>query len=246
MPLLNYILVSFFLITSANAWDLKDFKTEALSPFSTSARNVFYTGAGLTLSVLIFEDAIVDPTQREFVEDKPVGSLSRFGDLAGQMIPNALYVLGQTIAGANGNKYGYSRALGMLKATAYSSAVTMGLKYTIREPRPNNESSRNSFPSGHATTAFAFGGYIFAEHGWIAGIPALSLATLVGASRINDNRHYLHDVLAGATIGLVYGIGISKLDQNKRASEIEEKSASLTIAPIFDGNTKGIALIKEF
>ena len=176
MPLFKYILVSFFLITSANAWDLKDFKSEALSPFSTSARNVFYTGAGLTLSVLIFEDAIVDPTQREFVEDKPVGSLSRFGDLAGQMIPNALYVLGQTIA----------------------------------------------------------------------GVPALSLATLVGASRINDNRHYLHDVLAGATIGLVYGIGISKLDQYKRTSEIEEKSASLTIAPIFDGNTKGIALIKDF
>lgn len=240
--------LSILLLTSAfnqvHAWDSADFKDEALSPFTTSARNVFFVGAGLTLTVLIFEDSIIDYTQKDLANDKPLGSLSKFGDLAGQMVPNALYAIGQTIAGANGDKYGYSRAMGMLKASAYSSGVTTALKYAIREPRPGNTDERNSFPSGHSTTAFAFGGYIYEEHGWKWGVPALALASFVGVSRINDNRHYLHDVLAGTTIGLMYGIGISKIDKMRRAEGKEE--AGVTIVPLFDSTTRGLALIKEF
>lgn len=227
------------------AWNMQDFKDESLSPFTTSARNVLIVGTGLTLGVLIFEDSIVDPTQEEVVNHKPLGSLSKFGDLSGQMLPNALYAIGQALAGVSGDPMGYNRAMGMLKASAYASGVTTALKYTIREPRPTNgHNERNSFPSGHSTTAFAFSGYVLEEHGWGWGIPALTVSSFVAASRINDNRHYLHDVLAGATIGLAYGIGISKVDKAKR--EKGEKEAGLTIVPIFDSNTKGLALIKEF
>lgn len=244
MSLMRALTIFLFSITSAHAWDLTDFKDESLSPVSTTARNVLYVGGGLTLAVLIFEDSIVDPTQKDFVDDKPLGSLSKFGDLAGQMIPNAIYAMGQALAGYTGDKYGYTRAMGMLKASAYAGGLTTALKYTIREPRPGSSASRNSFPSGHATTAFAFGGYVYEEHGWKWGVPAIALASFVGASRINDNRHYLHDVLAGATIGLAYGIGISKIDSMKR--EKGDQEAGITFVPIFDSNTKGLAMIKEF
>lgn len=238
------IFLFYISISYARAWDITDFKTDALSPFTTSARNVLYVGAGLTLTVLVFEDAIVDPTQSEFVNDKPLGSFSKFGDLAGQMIPNAVYVMGQVLAGYMGDSYGYSRAIGMLKASAYSAGVTSALKYTIREPRPGKSTETNSFPSGHSTTAFAFGGYIFEEHGWKWGIPSLAIASFVGASRLNDNRHYLHDVLAGVTIGLAYGIGISKIDKMQREKGV--KDAGVTIVPLFNSDIKGLALIKEF
>ena len=33
----------------------------------------------------------------------------------------------------------------------------------------------------------------------------------IAESRMNDNRHYLHDVLAGMTIGMAYGVGLSSL-----------------------------------
>lgn len=231
-------------ISSLKAWDKKDFKEEAFSPFTTSARNIFYIGAGLTLTVLIFEDSIIDYTQKDLSNDKPLGSLSKFGDLAGQLVPNTLYFVGQMIAGYSGDELGYSRAIGMFKASAYSSAVTTTLKYAIREPRPGNTTERNSFPSGHTTSAFAFAGYVYQEHGWQWGVPALGLASFVGVSRINDNRHYLHDVLSGMTIGLMYGFGIAKIDQQKRLSG--EKSAGFTIVPLFDSQTKGIALFKEF
>ena len=32
---------------------------------------------------------------------------------------------------------------------------------------------------------------------------------------MNDNQHYLHDVLAGATIGISYGMGIYYRNQEK-------------------------------
>lgn len=216
-----------------HAWNIDDFKEEASAPVTTDAKYIFWTGSALTLGVLLFEDKIVDPTQNEFKE-KPLGSLTKVGDLAGQMIPNVLYCAGEWIAGSNGDPNGKRRALGMFKASAYAASTTTILKYTIREPRPNGN-ARNSFPSGHATTAFAFAGYIFEEHGFYAGLPAIGLATLVAASRINDNMHYLHDVLFGATIGLSYGMGISSLDKNQ-----------IHFFPIVDGKTKGISFYSDF
>lgn len=227
------------------AWDTTDLKTESLSPITTSARNVIYIGGVLTLGVLIFEDSIIDYTQRDLSNDRPLGSFSKFGDLAGQLVPNAIYVLGQSIAAYTGDPKGYNRAMGMIKASAYATTITTGLKYAIREPRPGNTSERNSFPSGHSTTAFAFSGYVLEEHGLAWGVPALAISTFVGISRINDNRHYLHDVLAGATIGMAYGIGISKVDKKKALNTESEKEA-LTIVPIFDWDTKGLALIYNF
>lgn len=242
LKVLLVILLSFS--NAAFSWDSTDFKDEALSPFTTSARNVFYVGTGLTLAVLIFEDSIIDYTQKDLSNDKPLGSLSKFGDLAGQLVPNIIYVLGQSLAGVSGDELGYSRATGMIKATAYSAGVTTALKYSIREPRPGASTDRNSFPSGHTTSAFAFAGYVYEEHGVKWGVPALGIASFVGISRINDNRHYLHDVLAGMTIGMMYGVGISKVDKLKR--DAGEKDAGVSIVPLFDSTVRGLALYKEF
>lgn len=238
--ILVYIFFSnFFVFGKVYAWGIETFKSELISPVTTDAAVPLYIGAGLTTLSLVFEDSIVDPLQEEAVNEKPLGSLSKIGDLNGQVIPNALYLIGQSIAGYSGNVNGYKRALGMFKATAYASLVTTTLKYSVREKRPNNGSERNSFPSGHTTTAFAFAGYILNEHGWAWGIPALGLASLTGFSRINDNRHYLHDVLAGATIGLSYGLGISML-------ESKEKSSAVSFVPLYGSELWGGFLTMSF
>ena len=59
-------------------------------------------------------------------------------------------------------------------------------------------------------------------------------------SRVGDNMHRIHDVSAGATIGWVYGWGISQL-QDKKAKENQA-----FIAPILDTRTAGLSLYKEF
>ena len=39
------------------------------------------------------------------------------------------------------------------------------------------------------------------RYGWEAGLPALLVASFVGVARVRADKHYIHDVLAGAVIG---------------------------------------------
>ena len=57
-----------------------------------------------------------------------------------------------------------------------------------------------SFPSDHATAAFAIAVSIFLRHRK-AGVLALALATIVALSRVVVGTHYPSDVLGGALIG---------------------------------------------
>ncbi|MGN6683243.1 MAG: phosphatase PAP2 family protein [Devosia sp.] len=59
-----------------------------------------------------------------------------------------------------------------------------------------------SFPSGHATTAFALATVLgFLSERWF--YPALVLAAVIGVSRVALGVHYPSDVLAGAVVGLL-------------------------------------------
>jgi hypothetical protein len=229
-------------ITTAHAFTFKDLGEEMATPVTTDAKYVLLGGTVLTVGLLIFEDSVSDPFQDKQVRNKTLGDTSIYGDMLGQLVPNIIYAGGMAISGYYGNKKGYDRAIGMFKATAYSSAVTTVLKYAAREPRPYDKSVKNSFPSGHTTTSFAFAGYVAAEHGWAWGVPATLMATFVGYSRINDNRHYLHDVIAGATIGWVYGWGISRHANKNAVKKIEQTF----VIPVVDSRTAGLSLYREF
>ena len=233
-------LILFHALTAeAFGWGLKDLGEEISVPLTTDAKDVVIYGTATTLILLAFQDQIVDPVQEEAVRAKPLGTSSQFGNLIGLGYPNLIYIFGQAIGGATGDDKGYDRSIGMFKATLYASSVTQILKVTVREQRPGNKNERDSFPSGHSTIAFAFGGYILEEHGWQWGVPALLMSIFTGASRINDNRHYLHDVVAGATIGLAYGVGMSKF-------QIKKEKVSFMLVPIIDAQTKGLVMIEEF
>lgn len=210
----NYFRLSFFLFIFVGSPELRADPTMAdnlASPFTTDAKYVLYTGTLATLTLLYFEDQVIDPTQAETTEDKPMGKYSRFFDYGGMGIPNALYFLGMGTAYLfSGNRYYGARSALMFRSTLYSGAVITVLKYTIREPRPNNPQEKNSFPSGHSGMAFAFASTIGMTHSWFSGLLAYTYAAGVAYSRINDNRHYLHDVVAGATIGMSYGIALAQ------------------------------------
>lgn len=85
--------------------------------------------------------------------------------------------------------------------------ATMGvlvnsLKYTVCEMRPDG-SRRNSFPSGHTATAFVGAELVRMEYGNGWGAAAYALAVATGALRVYNERHWCHDVLAGAGIGIL-------------------------------------------
>ena len=91
----------------------------------------------------------------------------------------------------------------LAKTYASTMLVTYGLKYTIHAERPNGK--KDSFPSGHASSAFGGASFLAFRYGYKYGIPAYLGAIAVGASRINANQHSLADVVASATISLICG-----------------------------------------
>jgi membrane-associated phospholipid phosphatase len=88
------------------------------------------------------------------------------------------------------------------KSGAACLAVTQGLKRTIFEERPAGHGT-DSFPSGHTSSSFLGASFIQRRYGWTFGVPAYILASYVGWSRVDSKAHYVHDVLAGAAIGVV-------------------------------------------
>lgn len=94
------------------------------------------------------------------------------------------------------------------------------LKNIIARPRPQIEIPATivpfnfyhsfSFPSGHATIAFA-AAYILGREQKKLKWFYFSLATLISFSRIYLGKHYPSDVFAGVLIGLLIGFGSYKL-----------------------------------
>ena len=71
----------------------------------------------------------------------------------------------------------------------------------------NGKKLNTSFPSGHTTVAFAAATVFAMEYRnrpWVP-IIAYTAATLIGLSRITENKHWATDVLAGAALGYLTG-----------------------------------------
>ena len=65
-------------------------------------------------------------------------------------------------------------------------------------------------PSGHISNSFAVAAVANELYGQKVGTVAYLIAGLVAISRINDNDHYLSDVIAGAGLGTIIGRGFAK------------------------------------
>lgn len=115
------------------------------------------------------------------------------------------WCFGVTALGALGKGVETGNYLEPFRYWAFSNVATVGLtyvlKYGIGRERPN---SRNhySFPSGHTSAAFASATMLQMWYGPAAGIPAYALAALTAFQRLDDNQHWLSDVLMGAGIGI--------------------------------------------
>jgi len=71
----------------------------------------------------------------------------------------------------------------------------------------NGNRSNSSFPSGHATVAFAAATVYSMEYRKTVWVPivAYSAASLISLSRITENKHWTTDVLVGAVLGYLTG-----------------------------------------
>jgi membrane-associated phospholipid phosphatase len=109
-----------------------------------------------------------------------------------------------------------------------SGIVTTAVKYGVGRYRPSETaatwtaqpfSGHISFPSGHATQAFALAAVISGHYHetWVR-VTAFFVAGCVGLARIHLDKHYASDVVAGALIGTAVGGTVVSLNGKIRAA----------------------------
>ena len=87
------------------------------------------------------------------------------------------------------------------KSYLATASTTYLLKITTRRLRPDG-SNYMSFPSGHTSAAFSGASFIHFRYGFKYSVPLYLLASYTGYSRIYAEKHYLGDVIAGASLAI--------------------------------------------
>ena len=143
-------------------------------------------------------------------------------------------VLGTLLPLATDGKLGKDHSLRALDALLTSTIICKGLKKAFHEERPNGKGF-DSFPSGHATAAFAIATVESTFHPKQTAFWCLG-AGLIGESRIKLKDHFTQDVIFGSALGY--------------ASAEWELSSShgLILSPIIakDGKAAGVKVTKVF
>jgi membrane-associated phospholipid phosphatase len=94
----------------------------------------------------------------------------------------------------------------------------------------NGKKVYSSFPSGHTTVAFAAATVFAKEYRNRVWVPiiAYTSATLIGLSRITENKHWATDVLVGSAVGYLAGQNIVNNYHRYAKIKNSEKKTSVT------------------
>jgi membrane-associated phospholipid phosphatase len=102
----------------------------------------------------------------------------------------------------------------LIEAQLVAVTVTQGLKFAFSRTRPDGEA--RSFPSGHASAAFATARVMQRHFGPKVAVPAYAIAVYTAASRLQANSHYASDVFFGAALGLaIANTATAELEQSR-------------------------------
>ena len=169
--------------------------------------------AGVVAIGGFLDDDVRDYSQNHRTETKD--DIAKVFKHMGQPEVYATVGLGTLVTGLIAGDDDIARAGGRITGSLVTAGLSNSiLKEVFGRTRPNHSSNPDpdefkpfsgnvSFPSGHTAMAFALATSVSHEvHFLPAQIGLFSAATLTGWSRINDNAHWLSDVLGGAAVGV--------------------------------------------
>ncbi|MFT3825642.1 MAG: phosphatase PAP2 family protein [Chitinophagaceae bacterium] len=144
----------------------------------------------------------------------------------------------------------FKTAFGRTRPYEYNHWTGPGRVFRPQDRSLKDCSEFNSFPSGHTTTAFAIA-TVFAKRyksdAWV-GVTAYSLATLVGISRMTENRHWGSDVLAGGILGYLCGSAVVKNYERTlcrsaaRSTKLQNRLSRIDIMPVYNVNATSLLI----
>jgi membrane-associated phospholipid phosphatase len=149
------------------------------------------------------------------------------------------------------NKKAERTALLAVESLLVTGLFTSVLKTMVGRQRPHSGEgadifkgpsiNKNSFPSGHTSSAFAIATVMANEYEEIPYIAPITygIATLTGMSRVHEDKHWVSDIFFGAMLGYFTSKTILKLHSNK-------KGRHFTIYPRVDRRGGGLVLSTRF
>ncbi len=200
-------------------------------------------GAVLILGGLMLADRSIDNAaqrERSHFTDRVAGATTALGGQYGVHASTALLGLGLIFNHENMRDTGREALEAGLFGHILDNYV---LKRAFGRERPFESdgrtvfvpfSSHDSFPSGHATEAFAVASVVAARSkGWPISVLAYTAATVVAIDRVNTRVHFTSDVVAGAFIGTAIGRFLVKRHNDEKAGVLSKPD--LEVVPIRRG-----------
>ena len=132
---------------------------------------------------------------------KQKSPVEKIGDYMQIIVP--AYAFGMSM-----NEEGWDGAKQFAYSFGATEAAVYGLKYTVNEERPN-EADNHSFPSGHTASAMSGASFIHARYGFKRAVIPYLMTGFTAYSRIDANKHWWWDTLAGAAIAGVFSFAIT-------------------------------------
>jgi membrane-associated phospholipid phosphatase len=132
----------------------------------------------------------------------PSNVISSIGSVAPYAVPGAMWFVGALSHNEHAAEAGRLGA----EAELDTEVVVQALKFVTGRERPNR-SNDQSFPSGHAASAFALAAVMASEYHDkpLVVVGGYGFATAVSLARVGGLNHFPSDVLVGAVIGELIG-----------------------------------------
>ena len=195
----------------------------------------FIIGSIVTVGGFVFDD-----TFRSALENEGSNTADFADDYGGPIALGAL-TTGLFVAGRYSEDHKFRAATyDMAIAAIVNLTYTGALKAVVDRDRPNNSGS-DSFPSGHASNAFALAAAATQHYKGKLRLVAYGGATVIAASRLRSDAHWLSDILAGATLGILVGRGVAWMNSRPLPGE-QKAGATISLAPLVGKDTYGVAV----
>ena len=227
------------------------------APFHWKGRewSIFAASTAALATMSLADESLSDAARDHGPTFGVVGdALNEFGSAGSFVVLGGFY-----LAGAIGKDSKAKNVCldGLAASLIASGMITPVISTLVGRERPTEEQGAysfhpfegRSFPSGHATQAFAVASVIATSYDqfWVKAT-AYGVATMTAYSRVQRGKHFPTDVVAGAAIGTLVGRSVVHFNRKLRSGEKEPEvtGTRLTLVPVLGGGTYGVSATLDF